>query len=71
VTESLSVEPRYKSSVLTAARAGNDAGAALGGAKQILTVRRGHGLCDVRVSHRDHLQGLRVRRWSRSHEWHY
>jgi hypothetical protein len=68
----LSVEPRYKPSPLAAAVSSHyDTGAGGGGAKQVLAVRRGQCLCDVRMSHRDHLQAVRLRPLACLHEWRY
>jgi hypothetical protein len=54
--ESLSVEPRYKPAAAVAAVSRDDDSRAAGGApQQIVSVRLGQRLCDVRVSHRDHL----------------
>jgi hypothetical protein len=53
--EPLSVKPRYKPSTLAAAVSKNDAGTTTGEPEQVVAVRFGQCLCDVRVSHRDHL----------------
>jgi hypothetical protein len=57
MAEPLSVEPRDEPSALAPSVSRHDGAGATGdGAKHVVAVRGSHGLCDVRVNHRDHLQ---------------